>query len=117
MLGFYSRRHPSARIVHLNFNTPEPVQQARRLVQDATCAGGLPPCLLIDCRELDCLRTRGLGYFVAQLLLIHRAGAGLLLHNVGESLARQLQLLRLDALVELTRRPAAPARAVRRPAA
>jgi anti-anti-sigma regulatory factor len=103
MLGFYSRRRPTAHIVHLDFNAADPVQQARRLVLEAAGTRSEPLCLLIDCRHLRCLRTHGAAHFVTQLLLIRRMGAGLLLHNVPPLLARLLHLLGLDNVVELTR--------------
>lgn len=101
MLGFYSRRHPTARLVHLNFNVADPVQLARELVQAMGVQGQPPPCLLIDCRAVACLRTRGLGYFIDQLLMIRRTGAGIQLLHADGALRRALHLLRLGTVFEL----------------
>ncbi|GAB2969693.1 hypothetical protein GCM10027048_45740 [Hymenobacter coalescens] len=109
MLGFLSRRQPTARIVHLNFNVADPVEQARRLARGAA-AWREPLCLLIDCSQVNCLRTHGVAHFVSQVLLMRRTGVGLLLHNVGAPLGRLLRLLRLDAVVELTQPARLPAR-------
>ncbi|MCC3157659.1 hypothetical protein LJ737_10440 [Hymenobacter sp. 15J16-1T3B] len=108
MLGFSSRRHPEARIVHLNFNAADPVQLARRLAADAS-VGHEPLYLLIDCRNLACLRSRGMGYFIDQLLLIRRSGVRLLLYNASPVLRRALSLLGLGAHFELTGRVTAAA--------
>ncbi|OON68008.1 STAS domain-containing protein [Hymenobacter sp. CRA2] len=80
--------------VHFDVNVADPVQLARRLTR--TAPAHQPPVLLIDCRDVACLRTRGVGHFVALLLLIQRTGARLLLQNVGTPLAQLLRLLRLD---------------------
>lgn len=101
MLGFYSRRHPTARLIHLNFNAADPVQLARELVQATSTFSQPRPCLLIDCRAVACLRTRGLGYFVDQLLLIRRTGASIQLLHAEGALRRALHLLHLDTLFEL----------------
>ncbi|RTQ49300.1 hypothetical protein EJV47_14260 [Hymenobacter gummosus] len=103
MLGFYSYRQPTAHLLQLDLNGPDPVQQARRLVQNAAGTRPGPLCLLIDCRQLQCLRTHGLGHFASQLLLIRLLGVGLLLHHVAPPLARRLRLLRLDTVLELAR--------------
>lgn len=105
MLGFYSRRYPTARLVHLHFNVADPVQLARHIVEATGVLGQSPPCLLIDCRHVACLRTLGLAHFANQLLLIRRTGAGICLLHPDATLSRALHLLRLDTLFEL---PGAP---------
>ena len=109
MLGFYSRRQPTARLVHLSFNAPDPVQRAREVVQTTGALGQAPLCLLIDCRTASSRQTHGLGYFIDQLLLIRRTGAGIQLLHADATLRRALRLLRLDTLFELPGEGAAAA--------
>ncbi|KAA9338599.1 hypothetical protein F0P96_07170 [Hymenobacter busanensis] len=100
MLGFTSRRHPTARIVRVNFNAIAPVELARTLAQDPDIQRK-PLYVLIDCDDVRCLRTHGVCHFVSQLLLMRRAGVQIMLHNVGNTLARALRLLHLDVVFEL----------------
>ncbi|RYU77201.1 STAS domain-containing protein [Hymenobacter persicinus] len=63
------------------------------------------PRLIVDCQCLRCLRTRGVAHFVSQLLLLHQAGAQVLLLNVPNLLRRCLRLLRLEHTFQLEPTP------------
>ncbi len=82
-------------LVKLRIDPSNPVRSARTL---ARCAAMRRPRLLIDCGHLPCLRTHGVAHLVSHLLLLHQAGAKLLLHNVSPSLHHLLRLLRLDTV-------------------
>ena len=90
----------ASRLYTVDVNTADPVQLARRLNSVAT-DDSERPCLLIDCQQLRCLRTRGVSFLVSQLLLTRAAGADVLLYNVGPVLERVLRLLRVDQLFQL----------------
>lgn len=101
MLSLHSDRSTGGSPVSLNFNAADPVQLARELVRAAGTPGQSPPCLLIDCRAVTCRHTRGLGYFIDQLLMIRRTGARIQLLHPDVTLRRALHLLRLHTLFEL----------------
>ncbi|QNH63744.1 STAS domain-containing protein [Hymenobacter sediminicola] len=90
----------ASRFYTVDVNTADPVQLVRRLNSVAT-DDTERPCLLINCQQLRCLRTRGVSFLVSQLLLTRAAGADVLLYNVGPVLERVLRLLRLDQLFQL----------------
>lgn len=94
MLGSISPRATTARLVRLDFSTPDPVWQATRLLQVTP----RPIQFLVDCRQLPGLRTRGVADFVTQLLKIRQLGAQLHLQDVPARLAHLLHLLRLDTV-------------------
>jgi anti-anti-sigma regulatory factor len=57
------------------------------------------PQLLVDCAQLQCLRTLGVSHVVSQLLVLRRGGAHVWLRNADPALRRCLQLLQLDPLI------------------
>ncbi|QDA61553.1 hypothetical protein [Hymenobacter jejuensis] len=56
------------------------------------------PHLLVDCSRLQCVRQYGVSHFVSQLLLLHQAGAYIVLRNVDPVLMRCLELLKVSHL-------------------
>lgn len=89
---------PEPVVLTIDLNTTDPVALTQQLVGNQP---GSQPQLLIDCRHLQCLRTLGVSHLVSQLLLVRRAGAQVLLRNVGPVLHRVLCLLRLDEVFEV----------------
>ena len=92
-------------LMRVNFNTTNATELARALSR----RGYLwRPRLLINCQQLDCLRDRGVCYFVSQLLLLHRAGAKILLANVDPTLYRALNILHLNSVLHIVSAQPAP---------
>ena len=84
---------PIARTATVNLDDATAVQRL--------CARRQCPPLYIDCANLACQRTLGVSHVVAQLLLLHRAGARIWLRNVNAPLRRCLHALQLEALFHL----------------
>ncbi|WP_262712966.1 STAS domain-containing protein [Hymenobacter elongatus] len=85
-------------LIRVNFDEIKPIELARMLLRHSHVRH---PRLLIDCQHLRCLRTRGVAYFVSQLLTLRSSGATILLSNVDARLHRTLRLLRLDVLFQV----------------
>ena len=98
-----SGSEPTAPVYNISPNYIDPVQLARSLRQ---ANAELRPQLMIDCRQLKCLRTHGVSHLVSQLLLTQQAGAEVVLYNVDAGLSRVLRLLQLHHVFRML--PAAP---------
>ncbi len=81
----------------VNLDTADMVQLTHLLKQ----TDGPQPSLLIECGNLDRLRTRGICAVVSQLLVLRQTGALICLRSVGPVLHRALRLLGLDSLFYL----------------
>jgi anti-anti-sigma regulatory factor len=85
-------------LIRVNFDEIKPIELARMLMRYNKLKR---PRLLIDCQSLRCLRTRGVAYFVSQLLTLQAAGAKVLLRNVDPLLHRSLRVLGLDHVFQV----------------
>jgi anti-anti-sigma regulatory factor len=85
-------------LIRINFDDVKPIELARMLMRYNKLRR---PRLLIDCQSLRCLRTRGVAYFISQLLTLQAAGAKVLLRNVDPLLHRSLRVLRLDNVFQV----------------
>lgn len=102
MFHFPSASDASARIYNVDLNATNPVELARRLHRTGSQERA---CLLIDCHNLRCLRTRGVSFLASQLLATRAAGADIVLYNVGPLLYRTLRLLGLHKLFTIWKAP------------
>ena len=102
MIDFPSLNDFITRTYNINLNQVDPVRLARRLHQ---ANPEQRPYLLIDCQQLECLRTHGVSHLVSQLLLTRQAGAEVLLYNVDPVLDRALRLLKLQQIFRLIPNP------------
>ncbi|MCB2408687.1 STAS domain-containing protein [Hymenobacter lucidus] len=85
-------------LIRVNFNEIKPMELARMLMRYSKLRR---PRLLIDCQNIKCVRTRGVAYFVSQLLTLQAAGAKVLLCNPDPILRRILRVLHLENTFQL----------------
>ncbi|TGD79642.1 STAS domain-containing protein [Hymenobacter wooponensis] len=94
-----SEHYPDSELMAINLDVVEATQIARALARDAQRPR---PQLIVDCGHLKCLRTLGVSHVISELLVLHKAGANILLRNVDPALQRCLSLLKLTRVFRTT---------------